>query len=263
MTVANGMTTKTEVAGQTRVTVEVNGGKEEIEIKDVKYTPNIAVNILSVSQIAKKGYSVLFDENGCKIKDRKGNLTATGVEEDGIYKLVTETCQNGKAYAVKGKSGESEILWHRRLGHLNRGSMKTLTNLVDGVNYSELERQPCLSCIKGKQHRQPFPRSERKTNQILELVHSDLCGPMSTTSIGGSKYFLTLIDDYSRKTFVYFLEHKSEAFDIISEFINMVELQTGKKVKKLRSDNGTEYVNRRMQNMFKNKGIIKVHSRME
>jgi hypothetical protein len=83
-----------------------------------------------------------------------------------------------------------------------------------------------------------------KPKKHLELVHTDLCGPMQTDSIGGSFYFLTFIDDFSRKIWIYFLRHKSETFEKFKEFKAEAEKQSGKYIKALRLDGGGEYDSR-------------------
>ncbi|MCO5551146.1 hypothetical protein L7F22_004643 [Adiantum nelumboides] len=97
-------------------------------------------------------------------------------------------------------------------------------------------------------------RSNKRDTQ-LALVHRDLCGPMSNLSLEGAAYFITLIDDYSRKVWVYFLKHKDEAFNVFKTFVTHVENQSGKKLKCLRTDNGREYVLKAFQNFCESKGI--------
>jgi transposase InsO family protein len=86
-----------------------------------------------------------------------------------------------------------------------------------------------------------FPSSDTRSAGVLDLVHTDVCGPMSRASLSGCEYYLTFIDDYSRKTWIYFLKTKSEVFKRFQEFKALVENQTGKRIKVLRSDNGGEY----------------------
>ena len=85
-----------------------------------------------------------------------------------------------------------------------------------------------------------FPSKANKTKEILELVHNDVFGPMSVPSLGGSKYYMSSIDDFSRITWIYFLKEKSEVFKRFLEFKALVENQTKRKIKVLRTDNGGE-----------------------
>ena len=95
-------------------------------------------------------------------------------------------------------------LWHRRLGHLNVKSVKTLRGTVSGMDLLQSHQDPSPftyeRCIQGKQQRLPFARdAATRASERLGIIHSDVCGPMKTTSMGGCKYFVTFIDDLSRK----------------------------------------------------------------
>jgi transposase InsO family protein len=100
-----------------------------------------------------------------------------------------------------------------------------------------------------------FPSSEHRSKGILDLVHSDVCGPMSVASITGSMYYVSFIDDFSRKTWIYFLKTKDEVFSRFQEFKALVENQTRKKIKVLRSDNGGEYTSKEFEGFCKEAGI--------
>lgn len=89
----------------------------------------------------------------------------------------------------------------------------------------------CISCLKGKQSRLPFPVHENSSKELLHLVHTDLCGPMEEDSLGGNKYFLTFIDDFSRKTFIFLIKNKNEVRIKFEEFKAFAENQTGKKLR--------------------------------
>lgn len=113
----------------------------------------------------------------------------------------------------------------------------------------------CEACVIGKQHRLPFKGHNQTTTKCGELLHADVCGPMQVNSIGGSRYFLLIKDDYSHMRFVYFLKAKSEVATKIKHFVELVSNQTEHKLKAIRSDNGTEFVNRELQTYFQKKGI--------
>ena len=102
--------------------------------------------------------------------------------------------------------------------------------------------ETCESCLLGKMTKTPFAKSCERASDLLELVHSDVCGPMSTTARGGYEYFITFTDDLSRYGYVYLMKHKSEAFEKFKEFQSEVHNQLSKKIKFLRSDRGGEYM---------------------
>ncbi len=112
-------------------------------------------------------------------------------------------------------SNEGATLWHQRLGHLNMASLTKLEKMVNGMNLKEVPlHHVCEACIEGKHQRTSFPKDQAtRVSKLLELVHSDVCEPMKTTSRGGARYFVTFIDDFSRKTHVYLLKAKGEAFN--------------------------------------------------
>ena len=110
---------------------------------------------------------------------------------------------------------EESWMWHFRFGHMNFGGLKLLhiNNMVKGYPLIDIPERVCEGYIFGKQHRETIPiRKSYRVRTPLEIVHSDICGSMQTSSMGGFNYFLIFIDDYSRKTWVYFLKHKYDAF---------------------------------------------------
>jgi transposase InsO family protein len=102
----------------------------------------------------------------------------------------------------------------------------------------------CKGCVLGKYVREPFPKSDSRSKGILDLIHTDICDPMSSLSIGGNfRYYITFIDDFPRKTWIYFLTGKTseEVVKKFLEFKALVETRTGKRIKSPKSDNGGEY----------------------
>ena len=114
----------------------------------------------------------------------------------------------------------------------------------------------CESCLRGKMTKSPFKNKGERSKELLDLIHTDVCGPFSTLAIGGFEYFITFIDDMSRYGYVYLMKYKSESFEKFKEFKNEVENQTGKSIKVLRSDRGGEYLSTEFQEFLKDNGII-------
>jgi Reverse transcriptase (RNA-dependent DNA polymerase)/Integrase core domain len=111
-------------------------------------------------------------------------------------------------------------------------------------------------CVYGKHSRASFPKGQSKrASQVLELIHADLCGPMQTVSIGGSKYFLLFTDDFSRMSWIFFLHNKSETFQNFKKFKAAVEKQTGKSIKVLRTDRGGEFLSKEFNSFCDAEGI--------
>ena len=106
----------------------------------------------------------------------------------------------------------------------------------------------CEACVQGKCHRQPhYPLKTIRSKKKLELIHTDVCGPMETQSFGGSRYFITFIDDYSRYRYTYFLKKNSEALEKFKEFKSSVENEFKMKIEALRADRGGEYLSNEFQ----------------
>lgn len=103
--------------------------------------------------------------------------------------------------------------------------------------------------------RTPFPKESNRKSEILQIIHTDVWGPIQTTSMGGAKYYIEVIDNYSKWCEITFLKSKAEAFNATKEYINFVEKQTVKSVKIIQSDNGREYMSNEFSSYLKNRGI--------
>jgi hypothetical protein len=134
------------------------------------------------------------------------------------------------------------MLWHERVGHIRKKILRSMHNkgMVEEFPKCNLAFKFCEHCIYGKQICVRFPSGATRENGILELVHSDVFGPLIVPSLRGSLCYVSFIDDFSRKTWIYFLRNKSEVLDKFKEFKSLVENQTDKNIKVLRTDNGGE-----------------------
>lgn len=129
--------------------------------------------------------------------------------------------------------------------------------LLNGIpNELDGEFLKCKTCIVNKMHNVPFKNNRYRAKEILEIVHTDVCGPFQNTGFRGEKYFIAFIDDYSKIARVCTMKSKAEVSEWIKYYINEHENLTGKRVKYLRCDNGKEYVNNKVFEFAKNKGIV-------
>jgi hypothetical protein len=126
-------------------------------------------------------------------------------------------------------------LWHKIFGHFNYGSLPLLKDMVVGFpNFKVEKRGVCKGCALGKHSKATFRSSEHKSRGILDFIHSDVCGPMSSTSLASNLYYVTFINDSSKKTWIYYMKTKDEVLSKFQEFRALVENQTSRKIKVLR-----------------------------
>lgn len=127
---------------------------------------------------------------------------------------------------------------------------------VSGLPQLQFSKQPCTGCQLGKHARTKMPKETTfHASEILQLVHSDVCGPFRTNSLGGARYFVTFIDDFSRKTWLYFITNKNQVLTKFQHFVNLVENSTGRLIQTLRTDNGGEYTSTAFRDYCLLKGI--------
>ena len=209
-------------------------------LEHVLYVPALACNLLSVSQLLTQSqFIVYFTNKLCIIQDHTlKNLIGAGVQSNGIYFFRSVPTPWSQANSV----GLTDLgmLWHRRLGH---PSMKVL-HLLPGLSSNKHYKCDinCSICFMGKQPRNIFPLSTNKASALFELIHCDIWGPYKILSTCNARYFLTIVDDFSRATWVFLMVGKYEVAQLIIDFCSMVKTQFNTKVKMVRSDNGQEFL---------------------
>lgn len=145
--------------------------------------------------------------------------------------------------------------WHEKLAHQNFDYVKKILE-KNNIKTKQTHVPRCESRLKGKMHKLPFKKSETVSTKTCEVIHGDTCGPMEETSVGGSKYFLVLKDDYSNYRTLYFVKTKDEIKHCLEDFFNKGENTTGNKVKTLRTDNELEFINKDVKELCSKRGII-------
>lgn len=236
-----GNAAKMPVKGKGKISIQLKEGVNNI-ISDVYYVPGLSHNLLSVGQLSEKGYDMRIFRGVFTIKDPQQRLIAkVNMAQNRLFPLYVD---RENLPCLSSMSVGDNWLWHMRFGHLNFSSLNLLArkNLVSSLPQILVPNQVCETCVIGKKHRDTFPKGGVSRAQMpLEIIHSDLCS-LEVPSYGGGKYFITFIDDFSRKTWVYILKNKSEACDTFKIFKAYVEKQSGEKVKVLRTDRGQEYI---------------------
>jgi hypothetical protein len=221
-----------------------------MKMKDVLYVPGLTKNLLSISALDKKGFKVVFIYGEVLMWPKGKTMEEAiviGKEEGGLYKLKGHS-EEALTHSIENPCE----LWHRRLAHINYKALPYVSKVVTRLPEFKVDHEGmCNGCAQGKNIKNPFPKRDNKAEGILELIHSNVCGPMSSTSISGYVYYVSFIDDYSRKTWVYFSKSKDEVFDKFKEFKSLIKNLSKRKIKILRSDNGGEYTSKEFVNFCK------------
>lgn len=237
--------------GSVRLNVGLSPGQSSCCLKDVLFVPGLSYNLFSVARASEAGAKVEFEHNNFRIKVDE-TVVAQGRRHHGLYCLIPSSSEYAQVV-----SGET---WHRRFGHLGNQSLRQLKSqcLVDGLEITGDLGQPlppCIPCMEGRQHREPFPVGGKRPSAPLELIHSDVCGPIGTLSLGKANYFVTFLDGMSHHAWIYVLRTKGQVFDTFVKWQKLVENQSGRKIKVLRSDNGGEYISRHFADHLASNGI--------
>lgn len=223
-----------------------------ISLHDVLIVPTLSKNLLSVSKLTHDfPLDFLFSRDFFAIQDRKtGKLLTKGRHEDGLYVLSPEI-QAHMASAGSSTTCASYELWHTRVGHASFNIMSLLKQ-TGCLSMTSLLPKPalCSSCQLAKQHRLPLINNNKRSFNVLDLIHCDLWGPAPVTSTHGFRYYVVFIDDFSRFSWFYPLKAKSDFFDTLKVFLLFVQNQFSTKVKVFQSDGGTEFVNNRVHKLF-------------
>jgi transposase InsO family protein len=231
----------------------------EHSISNVFLVESLRYNLLSVSQLCNMGYNCLFTNIDVSVFIKSdGSLAFKGVLDDKLY-LVDSSKENADLDACLIAKTNMGWLWHRRLAHVG---IKNLHKLLKGEHVlgltdvcSEKDR-PCAACQAGKQVGSTHhSKNVMTTSRPLELLHMDLFGPIAYLSIGGSKYGLVIVDDFSRFTWVFFLQDKSETQGTLKRFLRRAQNEFELKVKKNRSDNGSKFKNLQVEEYLEEEGI--------
>ncbi|GJW17813.1 retrovirus-related pol polyprotein from transposon TNT 1-94 [Tanacetum coccineum] len=236
-----------------------------ITICNVYYVEVLGHNLFSVGQFCNGDLEVAFRSKTCYVRNLEGDDLLTGGRESNLYTIsISDMAASSPVCLMSKATSTKSWLWHRRLSHLNFGTINDLTrlDLVDGLPKFKYEKDHlCSACERGKSKKASHPpKLVPSDHSKLELLHMDLCGPMRVASINGKKYILVIVDDYSRYTWVYFLHSKDETPEIIKKFIAQAQLNYKAKVCKIRTDNGTEFKNATLKAHYEKLGIMQQFS---
>ena len=232
---ADGSKTSGGVLGKGVASVSLHDNKgisHKVKLEEVLYVPSYNQNIFSVHAATEKGATVIFTPNYSELRAPDG--TVFDIEKQGkLYYINNVNTGKKRTHSVEE--------WHKILGHCNVSDVCKLPNVVNGMEIGEKQEFYCGICAEGKMFQYRNREADRRATHQLELVHCDLSGPIDPVAKGGFRYAICFVDDFSGLFVVYFLKQKSDSIAATEKFL--ADTAPYGSVKRLRTDNGTEFSN--------------------
>ncbi|GJZ86798.1 retrovirus-related pol polyprotein from transposon TNT 1-94, partial [Tanacetum coccineum] len=262
------ITTTTEVPPKKPTALEIDTPKPVVTLlysrKPRKSKTNVPVSKPKIIPANKKEPSCPNFSGIWTLAAPKGVDLLTGSRGNNLYTLSLGDMMASSSICLLSKASKTKSwLWHRRLSHLNFGAINHLARhgLVRGLPKLKFEKDHlCSACTMGKSKKKPHkPKSEDTNQEKLYLLHMDLCSPMRVASVNGKKYILVIVDDYSRFTWVNCLRSKDEAPYFIIKFLKMIQVRLNAPVRRIRTYNGTEFVNQTLREYMRRLASLMKH----
>ena len=217
---------------------DLEGVPHRVFLEDALYIPSYKQNIFSVQAAVNKGGAVNLTPNSSELSAPDG--TKFSIKKYGKLYYLNYTNPNSGAYSAE--------VWHKILGHCNMNDVFKLENVVEGMKIITKGKLECGTCVQGKMSQYQNREPDRHATSPLQLVHSDLEGPITPESKDGHKYAMVFVDDYSGALGIYFLKNKSYAVKATEQFL--ADTAPYGTVKRLRSDNRGEYISEEFKSLL-------------
>ncbi|GJV13486.1 cysteine-rich receptor-like protein kinase 8, partial [Tanacetum coccineum] len=232
VTLPNGQTVEVKICGKVKINADIT-------LLNVFYILFFAYNVLSVSQLTKQMHvTTIFTSLACYFQGLNKRIPHGNLCE-GLYIIYPDQVTPTSHAALSTNSKDSTMLWHSRLGHPSTSTLQQIKSISVSCN----EISECNICPLAKNHASPFTLSTSHASKPFELIHLDIWGPYKTPTINKCKYFLTIVDDFSRATWTYLLPSKDHATSQIKTFHAYVSNHFHTNIQTVRSDNGLEFLN--------------------
>lgn len=230
-----------------------NNSLHKLTLNQVAVVPKLSVNLISVRALTSSGVSIKFTNESCYIQHPNATILLAKISNSSYtFKMAIQkniSDQDQKSFSCVHQ-------WHRKLGHRNLAHIKKVQKALN-LNIEKCNcSDECLGCLKGKFHALPFPQKSEKPILPREIITTDVCGPFRTSSIGGSKYFVTFTCATTDYTEVAAIKSKSDCKKHLINYVQKCKNQFGTCPKIIRSDRGGEYIDEELQSFLSSNGII-------
>ncbi|KAI0992030.1 hypothetical protein K3495_g16156, partial [Podosphaera aphanis] len=216
-------------------------------LEDVLYVPGMTGgNLISESVLDRKGYEIV-SKDGTRRVFKNGKECMFSVLNS-FNQFVVQGVQYKSSFA-------SYLEAHECFGHPGQNAMLHLKRKYPSQIPNKPEQFHCPACVLSKSTHEVGNSRVKRAENPFDIVHSDLSGKFSVESLGRKRYYISFIDDFTRYAWIYFIRSKDDTYDAIRQFVKRIQNQHGITIKKVFSDNGGEYIDRRVEQFFGNHGI--------
>jgi len=260
-TVRFGDASKVEIKGVGSIVFEAKTGEHRV-LHGVYFIPALKNSIMSLGQLDENGSKVVIDDGVLRIWERSSGRLLAKVRR-GANRLYVLHMKTAQPVCLAARRDEEAWQWHERFGHLNFEALRRLgkEEMARGMPKIDHVEQVCDTCVTTKQRRRSFPAAATyRAQDHLELVHGDLCGPVTPATSAGNRYILLLVDDATRFMWAVLLSSKDAAADAIKKVKAAAEVESGRKLKVLRTDNGGEFTVAEFAAYCANEGVKRHYS---
>ena len=243
--------------GDTKLHTSVD---QMVQLKDAVVCTHLTANYISEMRLEKDGYEIRSKGGIRKFYLNDVLMMVAEENELGLYEVLIGSIQYARCHSLLSPKNIDQIKkWHVSLSHVNLDDLRHIRERLD-IDIPSDQKLECIVCIKGKAVRIPFTKVHRLSKHPLDIIHTDLSGIIRIPNRQNYKYFLLLIDDHSRFTFIYLLRSKDEVSSTFARFKTMIELQVGRQIRKLKSDGGTEFDNQHFRSISNKTGMVQIFS---
>lgn len=228
-----------------------------LSLKNVLYSDQLTGNLISVGRLCDNGYIAVFRKTNGYLIDKHRRVVFRMTRDPSSDRLWHPCVNPSSHHALCALKSKTDIatLWHRCLGHAHPDAVIQYLNLHKHISLYRKDFSPCDACTMGKLRQYPSTSSFHRASRILDIVHSDIIGPINPATTSGFRYILTFVDDYTRFNHVYLLKNKNDAFVKFQHYKALIENQTGERIVKLKTDRGGEYSSDEFLTFLQKEGI--------
>lgn len=212
-----------------------------ITLRNVLYSNKLTANLISIGKLCDDGYTAVFHQKTGYLFDSNRRIVLRMIRDPRLDRLWhPNVMPTHSAFSTTTSRADQATLWHRRLGHAHPDAIIHHLRENHNISLSRKDFAPCDSCAMGKLPQSPSTSPFIRSSHVLDVIHSDLLGPISPPTKSGARYIMTFIDDHTRYNTCYLLNSKDEAYDKFKKFKSLIENQTGRTIVKLKTDRGGE-----------------------